>query len=124
MQFTGLLLLLILIGTFVLLYGMWLRARRTAQLAALYQRAIEQGMDPRALRFELDEREAGDPQGNLKAGIILLAASLGLVAGLWAAQVLDGPWRAVGFALIPLAIGLACIFIHYAMPRPPAVPPA
>jgi hypothetical protein len=66
MQFTGLLLLLILIGTFVLLYGMWLRARRTAQLAALYQRAIEQGMDPRALRFELDEREAGDPQGNLK----------------------------------------------------------
>jgi hypothetical protein len=120
MHFTGLLLLLILIGTFVLAYGMWLRARRMAQIAALYQQAIERGLDPSSISIELDEQEAGDPQGNLKAGVILLAAALATALGLWAAGELQGPWRAAGFALLPAAIGGACIFIHYAIPRPPA----
>jgi hypothetical protein len=69
----GILLLLIGAGIFVLVYGMWLKAARTEKLARLYTQAMEKGIDPRAIRFELEDQEASDPQGNLKAGVFLLA---------------------------------------------------
>lgn len=118
MQALGVLLLLLGGGFFVLVYGMNLKARQTQRLAELYQRALEQGVDPRAIQFQLDERELGDPQGNLKAGIILLSVALALVLGILAADKLPGPYRALGFAFVPAAIGCACLFIHYAVPRP------
>jgi hypothetical protein len=120
MQSVGLLLLVLGAGVFVLVYGMNLKARMTQRLADLYQKALEQGVDPRAIQFQLDERELGDPQGNLKAGIILLAVALALILGIFAADNLPGPYRALGFALVPAAIGLACLFIHFAVPRPKA----
>lgn len=116
----GLALLLMLIGTgvFVLAYGMRLRARRNERLADLYQKAIENGLDPREIQFSLDEQEQGDPQGNLKAGIILLATALGMTGGIWAAATLPGPYKLVGFALVPGLIGAATLFIHFSVPRP------
>lgn len=111
-------LLLVAAGVFILLYGMWLRARRNERLAGLYEKALDKGLDPRLISFELDEREAGDPQGNLKAGIILLATALSLVLGIWAAQALAGAWRLIGFALVPGGIGLACLFIHFSLRNP------
>jgi hypothetical protein len=119
----GLLLLLLLLagtGVFVLTYGMRLRARRNERLADLYDKAIQHGLDPREIQFNLDEQEQGDPQGNLKAGIILLASALGVVGGIWAAAALPGPFRLVGFALVPGLIGAAALFIHYSVPRPKA----
>jgi hypothetical protein len=118
----GLLLLLLLIGTgaFVLAYGMRLRARRNERLAELYDKAIQAGLDPRSIQFSLDEQEQGDPQGNLKAGIILLATALGMVGGIWGAAALPGPFKLLGFALVPALIGLAALFIHYSVPRPKA----
>jgi hypothetical protein len=115
----GLLLLLLLIGTgvFVLAYGMRLRARRNERLADLYQKAIENGLDPREIQFSLDEQEQGDPQGNLKAGIILLATALGMTGGIWSAAALHGPFKLVGFALVPALIGCAALFIHFSVPR-------
>ena len=96
----GLFLLLVGISVFVLVYGMRIRARRNERLADLYEKAIEAGVDPRAIKFDLDERELGDPYGNLKAGIILLAVALAIVAGIWAAYAAQGFWRLIGFALV------------------------
>lgn len=120
--FGGLVLLLLLVGSgvFVLAYGMRLRARRNERLADLYQKAIETGLDPREIQFSLDEQEQGDPQGNLKAGIILLATALGMVGGIWAAAALPGPFKLSGFALVPALIGCAALFIHFSVPRPKA----
>lgn len=112
-----LLLLLVGISAFILIYGMRLKARRNEQLADLYEKALEQGVDPREIKFELDEREQGDPLGNLKAGIILLAVALALVLGIWAADALRGAYRILGFALVPAAIGMAALFIHFSLPR-------
>ena len=121
---TGLLLLVVGAALFVLIYGMRLRAKRNERLYKLYERALDQGLDPRAIQFELEEREAGDPQGNLKAGIILLATALAIVVGMLAIERLAGPLKFVGFALVPAAIGAACLFIHFTMskPRPPDSP--
>jgi hypothetical protein len=118
----GLVLLLLLVGSgvFVLAYGMRLRARRNERLADLYEKAIENGLDPREIQFSLDEQEQGDPQGNLKAGIILLATALGMVGGIWGAAVLPGPFKLIGFALVPALIGCAALFIHSSVPRPKA----
>jgi hypothetical protein len=116
-QGIGLLLILIAAGIFVLVYGMRLRAQRVARLAELYEKALASGADLEQIRRGFDEMEQGDPQGNLKAGILLLAAALGMVAGLWAGQHLRGPWGAVGFAFVPAALGAAALFIHYAVPR-------
>jgi hypothetical protein len=113
----GLLLLLLGAGLFVLIYGMHLKSRQTERLANLYEKALGQGVDPRAIQFQLDERELGDPQGNLKAGIILLFVAVAMVLGIWATDKLPGPYRALGFALVPGAVGLACLVIHYAVPR-------
>ena len=120
----GLLLLLVGISAFILVYGMQLKARRNKRLADLYEKALEQGVDPREIKLELDEREQGDPLGNLKAGIILLAVALALVLGIWAADALRGAYRMLGFALVPAAIGLAALFIHFSLPRsgPPQPP--
>ena len=120
----GFLLLLLLLlggtGVFVLTYGMRLRARRNERLADLYDKAIQHGLDPREIQFNLDEQEQGDPQGNLKAGIILLAGSLGMTGGIWAAAALPGAFRMIGFALVPALIGCAALFIHFSVPRPKA----
>ena len=117
MDTIGLFVLMLGIGTFVLIYGMRIKARRNERLAQLYQQALEQGIDPRELKFEIDEQEAGDPHGNLKAGIILLATALGILLGIAAAVILSGVWRALGFVLVPAAIGFALLFIHSSIPR-------
>jgi hypothetical protein len=121
MQFFGFLFLLVLTGVivFILLYGMRIKAQRDARLVALYHKALESGVDPLLIRNQFEEREQGDPQGNLKAGIILLATALSMLLGLWAADRLPGAYRLLGFVLIPAGIGLACLFIHYNVPRPP-----
>ena len=119
MQNLGFLLLVAGIGVFVLIYGMRVKARRNERLADLYQQAIDKGLDPRQIQFEFDEREAGDPQGNLKAGVFLLATALAVVLGMLCAQALVGVWKALGFALVPAALGLAALFIHYSVPRQP-----
>jgi multisubunit Na+/H+ antiporter MnhC subunit len=113
----GLFLLLVGISVFVLVYGMRIRAQRNERLAGLYEKAIDAGIDPRMIKFELDEREQGDPYGNLKAGIILLAVALAIVIGVWAAYAAQGSMRLIGFALVPGAIGLAVLFLHFAIPR-------
>jgi len=113
----GLFLLLVGISVFVLVYGMRIKARRNERLANLYEKAIDAGVDPRAIKFELDEREQGDPYGNLKAGIILLAVALAIVVGIWAAYAAQGFMRLIGFALVPGAIGLAVLFLHFTIPR-------
>jgi hypothetical protein len=117
MQLIGLLLLVIGAGIFVLVYGMWLKSARTDKLMRLYQQAIDKGIDPRSIRFELEESDAGDPQGNLKAGVFMLAIALAMIAGLWAAEMLRGPWRMTGFALVPAAVGLAALLIHFTATR-------
>lgn len=117
MDTIGLFLLMLGIGTFVLIYGMRIKARRNERLAQLYQNALEQGIDPHKLKFEIDEQEAGDPQGNLKAGIILLATALGILLGIISAVLLPGIWKALGFVLVPAAIGFALLFIHQSVPR-------
>jgi len=114
----GLMLLVLGAGVFVLVYGMRLKARMTERLADLYNKAIEKGLDPRAIQFQFEEQELGDPQGNLKAAIILLATAFGIVLGIWGADKLFGAYRALLFAIVPAAIGLALLFIHYAVPRP------
>ena len=121
MQIFGFLFLLVLTGVivFILVYGMRIKAQRDARLAALYEKALESGVDPLKIRNQLEDRDQGDPQGNLKAGIILLATALAMFIGLWAADRLPGAYRLLGFVLIPGAIGLACLFIHYNVPRPP-----
>jgi hypothetical protein len=119
MYLIWLVILLGALGIFVLFYGMRLRADRTERLAQLYEKAIAQGIDPEKISFQLDEEVEGDPAGNLKAGIILLATALAIVLAIWAADRLMGPYRALGFALVPAAIGLACIYIHYSVPRGP-----
>lgn len=111
----GIFLLLTGAGLFVLFYGMRLRAARVDKIAKLYEQALAAGRDPAELKAALDEQEQGDPQGNLKAGVILLATALGMVAGLWAAQAMPGPWRALGFAMIPAAVGGALLFIHFTL---------
>lgn len=109
-------LLLVGIGVFILVYGMRLKARRDEQRAGLYEKALDQGIDPREIKFDLEERELGDPYGNLKAGIILLAVALALVVGIWMAESLRGAFRLLVFALVPGSIGIALVFIHLAMP--------
>ena len=113
------------IAMWIMIYGMRLKARRTERLANLYEKAMEQGLDPREINFQLDDRE-GDPQGNLKAGIILLCGTLGLFFGIWAAEAFQGPARMLGFAFVPGMIGIGAIFIHFSVrpgkPKPP--PPA
>ena len=98
---------------------------RHLQALDLYEKAMAQGLDPREINFQLDDRE-GDPQGNLKAGIILLASTLGLFLGIAAAAAFPGPARMLGFAFVPGMIGLGAIYIHFAIkPRPAAkLPPA
>jgi hypothetical protein len=113
----GFLVLVAGIAIFVLFYGMRIKARRNERLADLYQQAIDKGLDPRQIQFEFDEREQGDPQGNLKAGIFLLATALAIVLGMFAAQALSGIWKALGFVLVPAALGIAALFIHYSVPR-------
>jgi hypothetical protein len=112
----GVFLLLVGIGVFILVYGMRLKARRDERRADLYAKALDQGIDPREIKFDLDDREQGDPFGNLKAGIILLAVALALVAGMWMAESLHGAYRLLVFALVPAAIGIALVFIHLALP--------
>jgi hypothetical protein len=119
MQLLLLVILLGGVGMFVLFYGMRLKAARVERIAALYEKAIDQGLDPREISFQLDESELGDPYGNLKAGIILLATALAIVLAIWAVDRLHGPYKSLGFGLIPAAIGLACIYIHFAIPRTP-----
>src|SRR5436309_10932228 len=115
MQFIGLLLLLIGAGIFVLIYGMWLKSQRTERLLRLYEHALDRGLDLQAIRLQFeDDHGSGDPHGNLKAGIFLLAIALAMMAGIWAADNLPGPWHALGFALIPAAAGLAALLIHAA----------
>jgi hypothetical protein len=119
LHFLGLLLLLVFgAGIFILIYGMQLKAKRNEQLTELYRQAISQGLDPREIQIDLDSRSAGDPQGNLKAGIILLATALGIILGILCIDKLAGGWRMLGFALVPGCIGLAALFIHFAVPRP------
>jgi len=115
----GLFLLIIGIGVFILIYGMRLKAHRDERLAKLYEKAMKEGFDPREIKFDLEERERGDPFGNLKAGVILLAVALAVVAGIWSADALNGAYRLLGFALVPAAVGLATVFIHFAIPRQP-----
>jgi Domain of unknown function (DUF6249) len=125
MEPLGILLLLIGAGIFVLVYGMWLKSARTEKLARLYTQAMEKGIDPRALRFDFEAEDNPDPAGNLKAGVFLLAIALALVAGLWFAENMHGPWRLTGFALVPAAVGLAAILVHLALGNrqaPPAQP--
>jgi hypothetical protein len=112
----GVFLLLVGIGVFILVYGMRLKARRDERRAELYEKALDQGIDPREIKFELDDRELGDPFGNLKAGIILLAVALALVAGMWLAESMRGAYRLLVFALVPAAIGVALLIIHLALP--------
>ncbi|MCB1219261.1 MAG: hypothetical protein H7A35_05555 [Planctomycetales bacterium] len=118
-------LIIFVISMAIMIYGMRLKARRTERLADLYEKAMAQGLDPREINFQLDDRE-GDPQGNLKAGIILLASTLGLFLGIAAAAAFPGPARMLGFAFVPGMIGLGAIYIHFAIkPRPAAkLPPA
>ena len=116
-SFIGIFLLLVAIGVFILVYGMRLKARRDERRATLYEKALEQGIDPREIKFDLDDREMGDRFGNLKAGIILLAVALALVVGMWMAEALHGAYRLLIFALIPAAIGIALLFIHLALPN-------
>ena len=125
MEPLGILLLLIGAGIFVLVYGMWLKSARTEKLARLYAQAMEKGIDPRTLRFDFEAEENPDPAGNLKAGVFLLAIALAMVAGLWFAENMQGPWRLTGFALVPAAVGLAAVLVHLALGRaqaPPAQP--
>jgi len=117
MEIVGLLVLMFGAGLFVLVYGMWLKAKRLERRTTLYERALDKGVDPRTLKLDLDEQEAGDPAGNLKAGIILLATALAMVLGMWASTVLSGAYSRLGFALVPALIGLALLFIHYTVPR-------
>lgn len=114
----ALLLLIFGAGIFVLIYGMQLKAKRNEQLTDLYRQALSQGFDPREIQVDLEERNAGDPQGNLKAGIILLATSVGIILGILAVDNLTGAWRMIGFSLIPACIGIAAFIIHFAVPRP------
>jgi len=124
MQPLGFMLLLMTgAGVFVLIYGMQLKARRAERLYQLYEQALQRGLDLRGLNLDLDEKDQGDPQGNLKAGIILLATALSLLLSIWLGRELQGPLRGIGFAILPAGIGLACIFIHYAIPRPKVEPP-
>ena len=116
MEPLGILLLLIGAGIFVLVYGMWLKSARTEKLARLYTMAMERNMDPRTIRFDLEE-DGPDPAGNLKAGVFLVAIALAMVAGLWFAQNMHGPWRLTGFALVPAAVGVAALLIHAALGR-------
>jgi hypothetical protein len=110
------------ISMLILIYGMRLKARRTERLAGLYEKAMAQGIDPREINFQLDDRE-GDPQGNLKAGIILIAGTVGLLLGILAAAAFQGPARMLGFAFVPGMIGFAAIYIHRAVrPVSPANP--
>jgi len=109
-------LLLVGIGVFILVYGMQLKARRDERRASLYEKALDKGIDPREIKFDLEERELGDPYGNLKAGVILLAVALALVVGIWMTESLRGAYRLLVFALVPAAIGLALMFIHLALP--------
>ena len=112
------------IAMWIMVYGMRLKARRTERLADLYEKAMAQGLDPREINFQLDDRE-GDPQGNLKAGIILLAGTLGLFLGIWAAEAFSGPGRMLGFAFVPGMIGLAALYIHFSVgPARRKAPPA
>jgi len=113
----GVFLLLVGIGVFILVYGMRLKARRDERRAELYEKALDQGIDPREIKFELDDRELGDPFGNLKAGIILLAVALALVAGMWLAESMRGAYRLLVFALVPAGIGVALLIIHLALPH-------
>ncbi|MEZ5336840.1 MAG: DUF6249 domain-containing protein [bacterium] len=116
-------LILFIISMLIMLYGMRLKARRTERLADLYEKAMAQGLDPREINFQLDD-SGGDPQGNLKAGIILLAGTFGLFLGIWAAAAFPGPARMLGFAFVPGMIGLAAIYIHFAVkPQSTAKPP-
>jgi pilus assembly protein TadC len=114
-SFIGIFLLLVGIGVFILVYGMRIKAKRDERRAGLYEKALEKGIDPRELKFDLDDRELGDPLGNLKAGIILLAVALALVVGMWMAESLQGAYRLLIFALVPAAIGIALLFIHLAL---------
>jgi Domain of unknown function (DUF6249) len=116
MQLIGLFLLCASAGLFVLGYGMHLKARRAERRYQLYQQAIEKGLDPSSLSLT-DEDETGDPSGNLKAGVVFLATALAMLLGVWAADSLRGPWRAAGFAIVPALVGLALVFIHFAIPR-------
>jgi hypothetical protein len=113
----GVFLLLVGTGVFILVYGMRLKARRDERRAELYEKALDQGIDPREIKFELDDRELGDPFGNLKAGIILLAVALALVGGMWLAESMRGAYRLLVFALVPAAIGVALLIIHLALPH-------
>jgi hypothetical protein len=122
MEPLGILLLLIGAGIFVLVYGMWLKSARTEKLARLYAQAMEKGIDPRSLRFDFDDQDRPDPAGNLKAGIFLLAIALAVVAGFWFAGNTPGPWRLTGFALVPAAVGLAALVIHFTAVRRPDPP--
>jgi hypothetical protein len=115
----GFFLLMVAIGVAVIFYGMRIRARRSEQLADLYAKALERGVDPREIKFQLDAQEQGDPQGNLKAGVILLATALSIVLGFALAERLPGIWHFLGLALVPAGIGLALLFIHYTV-SPPA----
>lgn len=112
MQHIGTLLLLLGIGTFVLIYGMRIRARKNELLADLYRQALEKGTDLSHVKLELDDKEAGDPRGNLKAGIFLLSTALAIVLAFLCAERLPGIWKLTGFALIPALLGLAALFIH------------
>ena len=114
-SFVGIFLLLVGIGVFILVYGMRIKTQRDERRAGLYEKALDKGVDLREIKFDLDDRELGDPLGNLKAGIILLAVALALVAGMWMAESLRGAYRLLVFALVPAAIGIALLFIHLAL---------
>ncbi|MBN2080949.1 hypothetical protein JW859_01955 [bacterium] len=115
----GIFALLVAIGVFILIYGMQLKAKRDERRAGLYEKALDKGLDPREIKFDLDQKELGDPYGNLKAGVILLAVAVALIAGMWMAEHLRGAFRLLVFALVPAAIGLAVLFLHFTLPRKP-----
>ena len=93
------------------------RSRELAQIMEERKLMIERGMEPPPLKLPAQEKaEAKDPLGNLKAGVILLAIALGLLATIWllpTSGFLGGMHFAHPAAVVVGILGVGFIVLHF-----------
>jgi hypothetical protein len=110
--------------TLVIVLPIYWRSRQYAQQLEVIAKALEKGVDPERIQLKLPAPEnAGDPNGNWKAGLILVSFGLFVLLCVMLPLYFTGEigpkgddgdivalFAAPGSFLIP---GLVLLFIHY-----------
>ena len=108
--------------TLIIVLPIYWRHRQYALQLDVVSKALEKGVDPAGLQLRLPSQEqAGDPNGNWKAGLILLSIGLFIFLCVMvplqlSGQMHDDQGAKVGFFAAPgmfIIPGLVLLYIHH-----------